>query len=84
MEGGSIRTYYERHLVCRKCKDSMRQTVYNLPLNRVGLKMEAMWERDFTLTHNCNAGVRYTDWRLVTNEDWGGGHNLRRARMAKH
>lgn len=75
-----MRTYYERHLVCPACKDSMRQTVYNLPLNKTGLKMEAMWERDFMNSHKCNVGVTYTEWRLISDRDYQ--YNLQRTRVA--
>lgn len=65
-----MRTYYQRELVCNKCKDHMRQTVYNLPLNRVGLKMEQMWLQDFLNKDRCGAGYRYTDWRLISERDY--------------
>lgn len=65
-----MRTYFERHMTCRKCNESQRQTVYNLPLNRVGLKMESAAERDFMLAHKCKAGVTYTEWRLISDRDY--------------
>lgn len=74
-----MRTYYERHLICNKCKDSMRQTVYNLPLNRIGRKMEVMWQQDFVKRDSCNAGIRYTDWKLISDRDYK--HNLQRTRV---
>jgi hypothetical protein len=65
-----MRTYYERHLVCRKCKDRMRQTVYNLPLNKTGRMMEQAQERDYRNSHSCNSDVAYTDWRLISDRDY--------------
>lgn len=60
----------------------MRQTVYNLPLNKTGRLMEQMWQRDFIDKHSCRAGIEYTDWRLVSDRDYQ--HNIPRARMGRN
>jgi len=39
--------------------------------------MEQMQERDFINSHKCNAGVQYTDWRLIDDRNYK--HNLPRA-----
>lgn len=77
-----MRTYYERKLVCTKCKDSMRQTVYNLPLNKTGRLMEQMWERDFRDKHPCRAETFYTEWRLISDRDYQ--YNIPRERVGRN
>lgn len=76
-----MRTYYQRELKCTKCNESLRETVYNLPLNKTGRLMEQMWERQFRNEHAiCKTTYFYSDWRLISDRDYK-NENLQRKRV---
>lgn len=59
-----MKNYYERYIVCEKCKKSDRQTSLQTTFDKVGELLDNVFRTDFLRNHNkCNSSIYYTDWK---------------------
>ena len=60
-----MRLYYERYLICDKCKQSERQTTLSMTLDWIGKSINGMFIKEFAEEHkDCNSFIRFTKWKV--------------------